>query len=72
MTTKFIPALMATLLIGAAGHALADTQPAGKTREQVKAELAEAVRTGNIVVGERSETLKELYPNLYPADTAKR
>ena len=28
----------------------------GKTREQVKAELAEAIRTGDIVVGEGNQT----------------
>ncbi len=42
--------------------------PSGVTREQVKAEFAEAVRTGNITTnGERGLQLNELYPSLYPA-----
>jgi predicted RNase H-like HicB family nuclease len=50
-------------LVGAAAHA----QPA-LTRDQVKAELAEAVRTGNILAnGESGLTLRELYPQRYPA-----
>jgi hypothetical protein len=38
------------------------------TREQVKAELAEAIRTGDIV-GEPEQGLKlnQMYPNRYPA-----
>ena len=38
------------------------------TREQVRAELREAQRTGNIVAGgESGQKLNELYPNRYPA-----
>ncbi|NYT60243.1 DUF4148 domain-containing protein [Alcaligenaceae bacterium] len=36
------------------------------TREQVKAELAEAIRTGNIITGESSAKLNEQFPQLYP------
>ena len=43
----------------------------GYTREQVKAELAEARRTGNIVGnGESGRMLNELSPQLYPAKPA--
>lgn len=61
-----------TALIIASG-VLAGTQSiAGVTREQVKAELAEAVRTGDIMAGgELSGKLNELYPNQYPAKQAK-
>ena len=39
---------------------------AGKTREQVKAELAEATRTGDIIApGESGLKLNELYPQRY-------
>ncbi len=38
-----------------------------KTRAEVKAELAEAIRTGDIVVGESSLKLNELFPHRYPA-----
>ena len=37
----------------------------GNTREQVKAELAEAIRTGDIFVGESSLKQNELYPHFY-------
>ena len=39
----------------------------GKTREQVKAELAEAIRTGDLIAaGETGQRLNQLYPNRYP------
>jgi predicted RNase H-like HicB family nuclease len=44
--------------------ALADQ---GKTREQVRAELADAVRTGDIVAGEFGLKLNEVTPGRYPA-----
>jgi hypothetical protein len=38
------------------------------TRDQVRAELAEALRTGSILAnGESGLTLRELYPQRYPA-----
>lgn len=50
-------------LLGSAAHA-----QTGSTREQVQAEFAEAVRSGNIVAnGETGLTLRELYPQRYPA-----
>ena len=58
-----------TLAVAAlsAGHALAFDASAPKTREQVKAELAEAIRTGDIVVnGETGQKANELFPGLYP------
>lgn len=64
MKTKFaaITLVLASGLI-AGTPALADV-----TREQVKAELAQAIRTGDMpAYGEQSRKLNELYPNLYPA-----
>lgn len=49
-----------------AGQAMAASD-APMTRAQVKAELAEAIRTGNIVVGESGEHLNEIYPHNYAA-----
>jgi len=44
----------------------------GKTREQVRAELAEAVRTGDILAdGDQGLTLRELYPHRYATVAAK-
>jgi hypothetical protein len=45
--------------------ALADTQQAGKTRQQVMAELAQAQRTGEITEPWTGTKLNELYPNRY-------
>lgn len=60
-------ALAATL---AAGHAAA-TEPTGLSREQVRAELAEAIRTGDIVIdGETGLKARELTPQLYPSQPA--
>ena len=53
-----------------AGQAMAASTDAPVTREQVKAELAEAVRTGNIVTGESSAKLNEQFPQLYPQQVA--
>jgi hypothetical protein len=44
---------------------------AGTTRAQVEAELAEAIRTGNMMAnGESGLTMRELYPGSYPAPAA--
>lgn len=49
-----------------AGQAMAASSDTPITRQQVKAELAEAIRTGNIVPGESGLRLNELYPHAYP------
>jgi Domain of unknown function (DUF4148) len=41
------------------------------TREQVKAELAEAQRTGDMVVGESGRKLNEISPDRYPITRAQ-
>ena len=52
------------LLAAFAGSAHAQSE---KTREQVKAELADAIRTGDVVApGDMGLRLNELYPNRYP------
>jgi hypothetical protein len=38
----------------------------GKTTEQVRSELAEAIRSGDIISGESGLTLREQFPNRYP------
>ncbi|SCK22646.1 protein of unknown function [Variovorax sp. HW608] len=49
--------------LGAAAHA-----EGGMTRAQVKADLAEAIRSGNMLAaGESGLTLRELNPQRYPA-----
>ena len=64
MKTKFT----AIALILASGLIAGTPAFAGATREQVKAELAAAVRTGDIMAGgESGLKLNELYPSRYPA-----
>jgi hypothetical protein len=58
----------ALALVAGAGIALAE---GGRTREQVKAELAEAQRNGDVVAnGETGLKLNELNPGRYPAKPA--
>jgi hypothetical protein len=58
-------ALAATL---AGGQAFAADTSTGKTRAQVKAELVEAVRTGNMPANDESgRMLNEVNPSQYPA-----
>jgi ribosomal protein L30E len=58
-------ALLATTF-GACAHA-----QEGKTRQQVRAELAEALRTGDIVSGEGGLTLRQQFPAQYPQAPAQ-
>ena len=67
-TTSTLLLLAAFGVIGASAHAQS------LTREQVKAELMEAIRTGDISAGGNSGAYKlnELFPNEYPrSGTAK-
>lgn len=59
-----------------AAPAFASDQAVSKTREQVQAELTQAMRSGDMLAsGESGLTLKQLYPGVYPvtisAQTAK-
>ena len=70
MNRKNFTAFALVLAALSAGSAIAADHGAPKTRAQVRAELAEAVRTGDIVVGEAGEKANELYPGRYPAKPA--
>lgn len=60
--------LQHTLAIAAIGIATTLSATAmGLTREQVQAELREAIRMGDLIVGEHGQTLREMYPSRYPA-----
>ena len=68
MNRKTLSAIALVAAAFAAGHAVAADASAPKTREQVRAELDEAIRTGNIVVnGESGSKANEANPGLYPA-----
>jgi hypothetical protein len=66
-TTKLTAALGVALAAAALSPAWAqDSGP--KTREQVRAELLEAQRTGDIMAdGETGKKLNEVFPNAFPA-----
>lgn len=70
MTRTHNTALALALSALFAGQAMAAGTAAPLTRDQVKAELAEAVRTGNVVTGESSDRLNEQFPQLYPQQQA--
>lgn len=58
----------ATLALAVLAGSFAITAHAGLTREQVKAELMEAIRTGNMPANDESGlTDRELHPSRYPA-----
>jgi len=62
-----IPAIAIAFSALFAGQAMAaDVAP--MTRAQVQAELAEAVRTGNLIVGELAQKQKDISPGMYPAE----
>ncbi len=66
MKNSYAAIIALTLSTLAAGYASAADAP--KTREQVRAELIEAQRTGDIVANSESDKkLNELYPSRYPA-----
>ena len=68
MNRKHLSTLTLALAALAAGNALAADSAAPKTREQVRAELLEAQRTGDIIeYGNSGRKLNELYPSQYPA-----
>lgn len=64
-------ALALTVAALLTGPALAQDAPVGKTRAQVKAELAEAIRTGHVMAdGESGRLMNEVYPDRYPLTVA--
>jgi hypothetical protein len=68
MNRKTLSTLTLVLAALAAGNTLAADATGAKTRDQVRAELAEAQRTGDILApGDSGKKLNELYPSRYPA-----
>lgn len=65
MNRQIVSAVALAVAALSAGHALAD-DAAPKTREQVRAELMEAIRTGDIQGdGQTGQKLNELFPHRY-------
>jgi len=67
MNRQVVSAIALAVAALSAGQALAQ-DAAPKTREQVRAELAEAIRNGDMVAdGETGRTFREMFPGQYPA-----
>ena len=65
MNTRIISAVTLAIAAMSATHAFADT-----TRDKVLAELAEANRNGDVVIGDAGPKLNEVFPDRYPAKPA--
>lgn len=67
MTSRTLALTLLTAAMALSSAARADT---GLTREQVKADLAQAQRTGDLVDYETGLKQNQLFPGAYPATTA--
>ncbi|MDP2164168.1 MAG: DUF4148 domain-containing protein [Hydrogenophaga sp.] len=68
MNRSYLSAAAFAVIALTASQTFAADTALPKTRAEVKAELAEAIRTGDIVApGESGRKLNELFPNQYPA-----
>lgn len=71
MKSTYLSVLAVTVAAFTAGQALAADVSTALTRDQVKAELAQAVRTGDIVIdNEAGLKANEIFPGRYPAKAA--
>jgi hypothetical protein len=57
----------AALVVALAALGATASAQTARTREQVRAELAEAIRNGDIISGESGLTLRQQFPGRYPA-----
>lgn len=72
MKTSYAATIALSLVTLAASHAMAMSS-APLTREQVRAELEQAQRSGDIVAyGDRGLKLNELHPEKYPTKPASQ
>ncbi len=68
MNRSYLSTIALAVAALTAGQAFAANASSAKTREQVKAELTEAVRTGNIMAnGDSGQMLNDGFPDRYPA-----
>ena len=68
LTSRLVSALGIALATATFSQAWAQDSAGAKTREEVRAELIEAQRIGDIMAdGETGKKLNELYPHRYPA-----
>lgn len=68
MKTTYLSAAILSLTTLASAQANAQNAPQGLSSEQVRAELVEAARQGDLIVNPSTgETARDLAPHLYPA-----
>ncbi len=68
MNRSYFSAITLAIAAMTAGHAFAADTSTPKTREQAKAELAQAIRTGDIMGnGETNQKANEMNPSMYPS-----
>ena len=71
LTHRLAPVLGIALAVATFSHAWAQDSAGSKTREEVRAELFEAQRSGDIMAGgETGKLLNEINPSAYPAKPA--
>lgn len=70
MTRTQISAIAVAFSAFITGSAMA-ANTALMTRADVQAEMADAVRTGNVTVGESGQRMNEVFPNNYSAEQAR-
>lgn len=71
-TSYAVTIALALATLGATYANAADLSATGKTREQVRAELSAAQRSGDIAYGETGAKLNELFPGQYPVQPASQ
>ena len=71
MKSTYLSILAVTVAAFTAGQAMAADTSGALSRDQVQAELAQAVRTGNIVIDQETGLkANEVFPGSYPAQAA--
>lgn len=71
MKSAYLSAIALTVAAWTAGQAFAADASTALSREQVQAELAQAVRTGDIVIDQETGLkANEIFPGSYPARAA--
>ena len=70
LNTPFASAIALAVATLGTGSVLAQDSSAPKTRDQVKAELVQAQRSGDVIADDLGQKLNEVNPRRYPAQAA--
>ncbi len=71
MKSKIIAIASLSMGVLFAGQSFADSSTP-KTTADVQKELAEAIRSGNVIADESGKKLNELYPDRYPGQSSRQ